>query len=155
MFDGLEKGDIKMPTRNDPYKNFRFLLEIGGISYGIFSECSGFGSNVEVIEYREGGDANHVRKLPGRVSYTDISLKWGITNSSELYDWHKAAVEGNIKRMDGSIILLDDSGLEATRWNFYDAWPSKWDGPDFNAKGNEVAIETLTLCCEWLERGKK
>ncbi len=68
-------------ARIDPYKNFRFLLEIDGITQAGFSDCSGFGSNVEVVEYREGGDAATVRKLPGKNSYPDITLKWGVTDS--------------------------------------------------------------------------
>lgn len=139
-------------ARVDPYKNFRFLVEIDGIVQAGFTDCSGFGSNVEVIEYREGGDAASVRKLPGKTSYPDLTLKWGITNSRELYDWHLAAVNGQIQRKNGSIILQDDTGQERLRWNFFSAWPSKWDGPDFSAKGNDVAIDTLTVSCERVER---
>ena len=139
-------------ARVDPYRNFRFLLEIDGITQGGFSECSGFGSNIEVIEYREGGGAATVRKLPGKVSYPDITLKWGVTSSRELYDWHLAAVNGQILRKNGSIILQDDRGQESVRWNFFAAWPSKYDGPDFSAKGNDVAVDTLTVSCERVER---
>jgi phage tail-like protein len=139
-------------ARKDPFRNFRFRLEIKGITQAGFSECSGFGSNIEVIEYREGGEAATVRKLPGKVSYPDITLKWGITDSRELYDWHLSAVNGEIDRRDGSVVLLDDIGEEAARWNFFSAWPSKYDGPDFNAKGNDVAIDSLTVSCERVER---
>jgi len=139
-------------ARTDPYKNFRFLLEIDDILQGGFSDCSGFGSNVEVIEYREGGEAPTVRKLPGKTIYPDITLKWGITDSRELYDWHLSAINGKIMRKNGSIILQDDLGQEKVRWNFYQAWPSKYDGPDFSAKGNDVAIDTLTISCERLIR---
>ncbi len=138
-------------ARVDPYKNFRFLVEIDGIVQAGFSECSGFGSDVEVVEYREGGEPSTVRKLPGKVSYPDISLKWGKTDSRELYDWHLAAVTGTIERKNGSIILQDDVGSEIGRWNFFEAWPSKWEGPSLNATGNEVAIESLTVACERLE----
>lgn len=141
-----------MATRVDPYKNYRFLLEIDGITQAGFADCSGFGSNVEVIEYREGGDAATVRKLPGKNSYPDITLKWGITDSRELYDWHLSALNGTIERKNGSIILQNDLGEEKVRWNFFTAWPSKYDGPDFSAKGNDVAIDTLTISCERLVR---
>lgn len=137
--------------RVDPYRNFRFLVEIDGIVQAGFSDCTGFGSNVEVIEYREGGDVATVRKLPGKISYPDISLKWGVTNSRELYDWHRAAVNGKIERKNGSIILQDDTGQEQVRYNFFRAWPSKWDGPDFSAKGNDVAVDTLVIACEGVE----
>lgn len=139
-------------ARVDPYRSFRFLLEIDGITQAGFTECSGFGSDVEVVEYREGGEPSTVRKLPGKISYPDITLKWGITDSRELYDWHFAAVRGQIERRNGSVILQNDVGEEALRWNFFDAWPSKWDGADFNATGNEVAMDSLTLSCERVER---
>jgi phage tail-like protein len=138
--------------RTDPYKSFRFLVEIDGIVQAGFSECSGFGSNLEVIEYREGGDSATVRKLPGKVSYTDLTLKWGVTDSRELYDWHLAAINGPVERKNGSIIMQDDVGAEKIRWNFFNAWPSKYDAPDFNAKGNDVAIDSLTVSYEKLER---
>lgn len=139
-------------ARVDPYRDFRFLVEMDGIVQAGFSDCTGFGSAVEVVEYREGGDAATVRKLPGKVSYPDITLKWGITSSSELHAWHQSAVTGQIERKNVSIILLDDTGNEQVRWNFFSAWPSKWDGPDFSAKGNDVAIDTLTISCEGVER---
>lgn len=141
-----------MAGRVDPYKNFRFLVEIDGIVQAGFSDCSGFGSHVESVEYREGGDANSVRKLPGKVSYPDITLKWGLTDSRELYDWHLAAVNGQIQRKNGSVLVLDDTGAEKVRWNFFNAWPTKWDGGALTAKGNDVAIETLSVTCERLER---
>jgi len=139
-------------ARVDPYKNFRFLVEIDGIVQAGFSDCSGFGSHVEPVEYREGGDANQVRKLPGKATYPDISLKWGVTDSRELYDWHMSALTGQIQRKNGSIILQDDTGQEKVRWNFFNAWPSKWEGSALSAKGNDAAIESLTVSCERLER---
>lgn len=139
-------------ARVDPYKNYRFLVEIDGIVQGGFSECSGFGSEVEVVEYREGGDDATVRKLRGKASYPDISLKWGITDSRDLYDWHATAVNGQIERKNGSIILLDDTGQEKIRWNFFNAWASKYEAPSLDAKGSDVAIDTLTLSCERLAR---
>jgi phage tail-like protein len=138
--------------RTDPYSNSRFLVEIDGIVQAGFTDASGFGSAVEVVEYREGGDAATVRKLPGRVTYPDITLRWGLTDSRELYDWHLSAVNGRIERKNGSIILLDSTGQEKVRWNFFGAWPSRWDGADFSARANDAAIETLTVTCERLER---
>ncbi|MDQ5844147.1 MAG: phage tail protein [Acidobacteriota bacterium] len=138
-------------ARVDPYKNFNFRVEIGGITVAGFSECSGFGSQVDVIEYREGGD-HIIRKLPGLARFGDITLKRGITKSRELEDWHRNTINGQPDRRSGSIILLDDDKSEVVRWNFFDAWIRKWEGPTLNAKGNEVAIETITLCCERMER---
>ena len=63
-----------------------------------------------------------------------------------------AAIKGGTDRRNGSIIQLDDQGIEKVRWNFFDAWPSKYDGPDFSGKGNDASVDTLTLSCERLVR---
>ena len=138
--------------RVDPYGNFNFLVEIDGITRAAFHQVSGFDSTIDVIEHREGGENTTVRKLPGMTKYSNISLKWGLTDDRDLYDWHRQAVLGNIQRKNGSIILLDRQGNEKMRWNFVNAWPSKWDGPDFTAEGNDVAIETLELAHEGVAR---
>jgi phage tail-like protein len=139
-------------TRVDPYRNFSFLVEIDGITQAGFSDCSGFGASTDPIEYREGGEVKTVRKLPGLTKYTNITLKWGLTDSRELYDWYRDVVNGKIERKSGAIILLDLEGNEKVRWSFFNAWPTKWDGPDFTAKGNDVAIETLELVHEEIKR---
>ncbi|QZZ22026.1 phage tail protein [Leptothermofonsia sichuanensis E412] len=143
-------------ARVDPYKNYRFKVEIKGVITAGFMECSGFGSEVQVVEYREGGDATTARKLPGMAKYPDITLKWGITDSMDLYNWHLDAVNGKVTRQNGSIVILDeaDPSKEKARWNFFGAWASKYTGPSFNAKGNDVAIDTFTIVCERLERVK-
>ena len=143
-----------MPTGviQDPYGNFNFLVELDGITRAAFQECSGFDSTIDVIEHREGGENTTLRKLPGMTKYSNIVLKWGLTDDRELYDWHRQAVKGNVQRKSGSVVLLDNQGQEKVRWNFVRAWPTKWDGPDFSAEGNDVAIETLELAHEGIER---
>ncbi len=135
----------------EPYKNFNFRVEIDGISIAGFSECSGLGSRVDVIEYREGGSAA-LRKLPGLRKFNDIVLKRGITGSRELQDWHSNILKGQADRRNGSVILLDDAGQEVVRWNFFNAFPSRWEGPHLKGDRQDVAVETLTLSCEGLER---
>jgi len=139
-------------TKPDPYMNFQFLVEIDGITRAAFQQCSGFDSSIDVVEHREGGENTTVRKLPGMTKYSNIVLKWGMSDDQNLYQWHKAVIDGKIERKNGSIVLLDRAGQEVARWNFVRAWPSKWDGPDFNAEGNDVAIETLELAHEGVSR---
>src|SRR5688572_319148 len=139
-------------ARKDPYRNYDFLVEIDGITHAGFSDCSGFGSSTDPIEYREGGENATVRKLPGLTKHANITLKWGMTDSHDLYDWHRQIVNGEIVRKNGSIIVLDTQGEAKVQWDFFQAWPAKWDGPDFSAKGNDVAIETLELACELIKR---
>jgi phage tail-like protein len=138
--------------RVDPYGNFNFLVEIDGIARAAFSDVSGFDTTIDVTEYREGGENTTPRKLPGQAKYSNIVLKWGLTTDRELYDWVLQTVQGDIQRKNGSIVALDSAGNEVVRWNFRNAWPAKWDGPDYTAKGNDVAIETLELAHEGVVR---
>jgi phage tail-like protein len=138
--------------RVDPYGNFSFRVEIDGITRAAFQEATGLDATIDVTEYREGGENTTVRKLPGLTKYSNITLKWGMTDDAELYQWHRDAVDGNITRKNGSVVLLDRAGQEKLRWNFFNAWPVKWDPPDFNATANAVAVETLELAHEGLKR---
>jgi phage tail-like protein len=144
--------NVANPARNDPFKNFNFLVEIDGITQAGFSECTGLRLEIDVIEYREGGETSSVRKLPGRAKVGDITLKRGITTSKELHEWIESIRNGVANRKNGAIVLLDDDRKPVVRWRFVNAFPRKWEGPNLDAKGSDVAIETLTLCCEGLER---
>jgi phage tail-like protein len=137
--------------RRDPFRSFNFAVEIDGLARAGFRECSGLDASQDPIEYREGTEGLTTRKLPGLNKYSNITLKWGMTDDHELWDWRKKAMTGKVERKNGSIVLLDDTGAEKMRWNFREAWPTKWTGPSFNATGNEVAIETLEIAHEGLE----
>jgi phage tail-like protein len=140
-------------ARVDPYRNFNFLVEIDGITQANFIECSGLEATTEVIETREGGSNTTVYKLPRKTTSTDITLKWGTTASRDLWLWRQNIIEGNVARRNGSIVLYDLANRsEVARWNFVNAWPSKWDGPALNAKGNDIAIESLVLAHEGIVR---
>jgi len=139
-----------MAARFDPYKNFKFRVEIDGINVAGFCEVSGIGSEIEVIEYREGGE-DHTRKLPGLIKFTNVTLKRGMTDSRDLYNWHRALLQGTLDRRTVVIVLLDDERKDVARWRLSDAFPQKYQGPRLNAKTSEVAIETLELCCEYIE----
>jgi phage tail-like protein len=139
-------------SRHDPYKVFKFRVEIDGLTSAAFSEVSGLDSETAVIEYRTGSEPNSVRKLPGLTKYPNIVLKRGITQDAELWNWRQRIVDGNVDRRNGSIVLQDDSGADQVRWNFRNGWPCKLQGPHLNARGNDVAIETLEISHEGLER---
>jgi phage tail-like protein len=138
-------------TRIDPYRSFNFIVEIDGIARAGFQDCSGLDTAQDPVEYREGNHPITVRKLTSLVKYSNITLKWGVTDDSELWDWRKIIMSGKDERKNGSIVLLDATGAEKKRWNFREGWPTKWTGPTFNAKASEVAIETLEIAHEGLE----
>jgi len=142
--------------RNDPYRNFRFRVEIDGINQAGFADAVIPDSTVASVDYREGTDATHPRKLSGLTAYGALSLKWGLTDSMDLYNWHKAVVDkgaiGNRKNV--SLILIDEEGADKSRWDIVEAWPTKYDSSDFSAKGAEIVIESLDLAYEAVTRVK-
>jgi len=145
-----------MAERKDPYKNFRFLVEIDGITQGGFTDVTIPDSTQTVIEYREGDEPITSRKQPGLIKYGDITLKKGTTDSLDLYNWRKLVEDGKLKeaRRNIAIMVLDDEGKPTARWEFEKAWPSKYDAPDLKATGNEIIIENLTIVHEGMKRIK-
>jgi phage tail-like protein len=140
--------------RDDPYAAFNFLITIDGIA-GIvagFSEVTGLNTETDVIEYRTGAMDITVIKLPGLKKFGDITLKRGFTASPDLWNWRKTVLDGKTERHTGAILLLNEARDPALTWNFKEAWPRRFEGPAFNAKTNEVAIETLVIACEGVER---
>src|SRR5260370_31452577 len=96
-----------MASRTDPYKGFRFRVEIDGIQQAGFRECSGLGSEIQVEEYREGNEKSlALRKLPGKVIYPDLVLKGGATDSRALYHLHFALINGKLEPKNGSHVLM-------------------------------------------------
>jgi phage tail-like protein len=138
----------------DPYRGYNFKLEIQQVTEGHFAECSGLGVRLSVISYREGGNSQVMHRIPGPVEYADITLRCGLTKSLELWEWFLKAVQGKVERRNVSIVMLESDGVtEALRWNLINAWPSEWQGPPLNASGSELAIESINLVFESIERG--
>ena len=135
-------------TEVDPYRNFIFKVEIDGITQAGFSEATGYDHSNDVVEYREGDEVTTARKLPGLAKYGDVTLKWGLTDSRELWDWRQAIIDGKVERKNISVIVHDSQGNPKVRWQFIRAWPSKLDAADMNAKGHEVAVMQMTLSHE-------
>lgn len=138
----------------DPFAAYNFRVEIQGAESARFTECTGIGISVRDIKYREGGINPVVHRLTGPVDYGDITLQYGLTASTDLWDWFMTAVSGNVIRKNVSVVLIDRDGVtEIVRWNLLNAWPSQWRGAPLDAMGQEVAIESLTLVFERLEQG--
>ena len=142
-----------MDSKNYPYLNFRFLVEINGIVVGGFSDVTGLQVETDVELIEEGGVNDYIHKLPKKTKYSNLTLKRGITDSDALWKWYNDIVRGKITRNSGAIILLGNEGNQKWRWNFKNAYPVKWTGPELKADTNVVAIETLELAHEGIEKG--
>ena len=136
----------------DPFASFNFKLEIEGITVAGFSEVTGLNQESNVIDYREGQEPITPRKLPGLNKFGNITLKRGISPDLSVYNWRKTVADGDIERRNASVVLHNEKHEEVVRWNLVNAWPSKYVGPDLKANANEVAIESIELTHEGVER---
>jgi phage tail-like protein len=142
-----------MPSgqREDPFNATNFRVEIDGIAAAGFLAVSGIEADVIAADYRNGNDKTlNPRKLPGEAKYSNIALKRGLTSDLTLWKWMQDTLDGKLVRKNMSVVLLSDAGEEVLRFNFTNAWPVKWSGPNLNAETNEIAIETLEITHEGL-----
>lgn len=144
-----------MTTGNKPYPYtaFRFRIEIGGITVAQVSEVSGLQLETETEPYEEGGVNDFVHQLPKRTKYQHITLKRGITDLDEMWKWHQEVVNGKFTRKNGSVLLLDSRGEEKWRWNFSQAYPVKWTGPELRSNSGTVAFEAVELAHNGIKKG--
>lgn len=143
-------------TRNDPYKGFRFRLEIQGIQIAGFSEATLPEMSIASTTYREGTDAG-TRKLSGQMTIGTLSLQRGITDSMDLYNWFSQVAQLGADlggRKNVSVILVDEGGNDQVRWNMSNAWPSRYSSAGFSASSSDAMIETLDLEVETIIRAK-
>jgi phage tail-like protein len=146
-----------MPEK-DPLVSAWFGVEFQGQVAGAFLECTGLGSENDVVEYKASGPKGEfvMKKVPGRMKWNDITLKRGITDTMDMWKWRQKVEEGKVDeaRKNGSVVMFNQQGQEMARWDFVSAWPSKISGPTANAGTNDVAIEELSITHEGYKRVK-
>jgi phage tail-like protein len=133
-----------------------FSLEVTGKLVGAFREVTNLGSENAVVEDKSRGpDGKYIiKKIPGTLKWTDITLKQGLTDNMDMWKWRKLVEDGKVTdaRANGSIVMYDTAGTAVARWNITNCWPSKLTGPSGKADGNEVAVQELVLTHEGYER---
>ncbi len=140
-----------MPETADARSTGRFLFEVDGLEIGQFNEVSGLSVEVEVESVQEGGENQFVHKLPGRMSWPNITLKRGVIQADNLFTWLKEASgegyasKGKLERRSAAITLLALDGSRVRAWNLADAFAVKWRGPSFAAIPNGAATEELEI----------
>ena len=136
----------------DPFRNFNFRLDIGGLTEAAFFSVQGLAMRIHPIRFREAGSAQIVRSLPGPVEYAEVTLRHGVTRSTGMWQWITSIAKGQIQRRNVSILLLDSDGVtEAIRWNLMNAWPCEWQGPLLQGLGRDIAIAELKLAYDELQ----
>jgi phage tail-like protein len=147
-----------MAEREDPLIAFHFGLDLSGSVVGLFSHVGGLGSETEVVENKvvSDGTKEAVQMIPGRLKWTPITLKRGVTSSLDIWDWRQLVVDGKIKeaRKPASIIAYDPEGTPVAKWDMVDAWPSKVTGPEFDSTTGNLMFEEVTIVFEYVKRVK-
>jgi phage tail-like protein len=129
-----------------------FLIEVDGVEIGRFMEVSGLEVSISVEEIPEGGENNYVHKVPGRMTFPNIVLKRGVTQSDKLLTWlTKSAGEqfeansNKLTRSTAAITLIGPTANRLRSWSFDGAFPVKWTGPQFAVDSTNPAIEELEI----------
>jgi phage tail-like protein len=147
--------------RFDPYRNFKFRVKWDGADVAGLSKCSPLKKSTEVVDWREGGDASHSRKLPGKTTYEAITLEKGLTHDGAFEDWANlvnnfsgdAAMSLRNFRKEIVIDVCNLQGVTVLSYIVHRAWVSEYTAvPQLDAHGNAVAIQTIVLQNEGWER---
>lgn len=140
--------------RNDPFSAFRFTVTFDDLPPGGFSDCTGLQMDTEVQDYAEGGLNTHAWRFVTRSKQVNLTLKRGIVNKV-LWDWYHDISIGKMIFRNGTIAVMDSSGgTPVLEFQIIQAFPIKWSGPELNAAQNNLAVETLELAHQGLERRK-
>lgn len=147
-----------MPTRDTPFGAYNFLVEFDGneasnTALGGFSDVSGLGTELTLMEYRQGNDKeNRVRKIPALNKSSDVTLKRGIMGLTNFWQWVAITRADPTHKRTVRVALQDEVGNVILRWVLINARPMKWTGPTLAAKGgSDVAMEELVLASEGIE----
>lgn len=147
--------------RFDPYRNFKFRVKWDGQYVAGLNKCSALKKSTEMVEWREGGDPSHSRKLPGKTSYEAITLEQGLTHDLSFEDWANLVnnFEGDALtslknfRKDLTIEVYNLQGQVALAYHVFRCWVSEYQAlPELDAGGNAVMIRTLKLENEGWQR---
>ena len=138
---------------SDPYGAFRFRVEILGLQVGGFSEVSGLEREVQLEDFREGGLNDYTHKLVTVTKYPNLTLKRGLADRIELWQWHQDVINGKIERRQITIVLVDTAGADTWRWMFAQAYPVKWSGASLNASTAAVFVESVDFAHNGIKRG--
>jgi phage tail-like protein len=124
--------------------SWRFYIQVDGIIYGEFTECTGLEATLQTTPFYQGGSPSPVY-LPGQVSESNIVLKRGIISAS-LWNWFE---EGNRDALPGHrnlmIFLASADGIPIYWWDVTGVYPTKWTGPTLAADSSSLALESLEL----------
>jgi phage tail-like protein len=134
----------------------RFYVELDNLIVASFTECSGLGVEIQKQVYYEGGVNDQQRIFLEHASFTDVTLKRGLTDHQDFWGWLIGVFDNAVKtqRNNVNILVFNQAGEIMQSWTLIGAIPVGWKAPALQADGNAVAIEELTLAFEGLNVGR-
>jgi phage tail-like protein len=142
-------ADIK---KTYPLSVYNFRVEIGADAVS-FSEVSGLSIQYETFTYKESRrDGNKpgptVFHMPSQASPINVTLRKGVARTASiktLYQWINSIAINQVEKKDIAVKLCDEEGKPVISWKVVNAFPTKLDGPTFDANSNDVAVESMEL----------
>jgi phage tail-like protein len=142
----------------EPFTAFAFAVELRlpgsdhALCHAAFCECDGLELRRAITTLRDGGDAGSVRLLPGPESFGNVTLRRGMTSTFDLWGWwERVRRDPGVRASCDVIVLSPDLAEERVRFRLHRCLPAKITGPALDAKGNDIAIESLEIACEGIE----
>jgi phage tail-like protein len=137
-------------SADDPYADYAFEVGIDGETVAGFSAVTGLEMEMETVPYREGGVDDHVHRLPGQFDHASLELRRGLTADRTFWEWIRDVMIGTITRKHVRVKLTDRD--EDWIWQFQNAYPTAWRGPDLTSNGGGIAIESIDFTYEQFDR---
>lgn len=122
-----------------------FRVSVGELLLGAFTTCDGLGCTLETEDVSEAQLETSPRRLPARMTYSDITLSRPLGPESAavwawITNWWRLPVP-----VPAEIVALAPDRTPIVRWWLWDVIPVRWQGPSFNVEESSAASETLEI----------
>jgi phage tail-like protein len=138
-------------ARTDPFRGFRYLVEMNGLISGGFVRVKSLSRDLKYESFREGGVNEYEHKLVTGVTHAVVVLERGLA-TDDLWQWALAAADGDIERKTVFVRMQDEAGDSAWAWQIENAIPVKWSCSDIDASSPQVVMESLELAHHGLRK---
>jgi phage tail-like protein len=131
--------------------NFRFQLEIDGVSRAVFQEVSMLDANDSYVDYEDGQGDDTTTKIHSTPKVDTIAFMRGIAVTPALEDWYKGweKIPAEGEKMNAVIVMTDEEGAEETRVNLHGMRPVEFQSVAL--EGDMTAIQIFRVAVEAVE----
>lgn len=147
-----------------PFSTFRFevVLDLDTPTDGLdsplcdaaFAECDGLEMTMEPKLVESANVTDRQQRLIGPIKYSQITLRRGMTNNLQLWQWFSQGVRpGSVLTAHGQITMWASDATPVVQFTLEGCLPVKMRAPSLNAKEGAIAVEELGLVCAKLSVG--